>query len=179
MEIFKRAIVFFICTSAIVGAVVYFQQPPAPSTYSNSTYGVSLKYPSSWKLEETQDAVLGTSVVFKPAQTSLDCNLSLEFEDLTKRIAAPITLKKLTESEYSEMNKFYPEARLEYAGNVILAKRPARQLIYEDPATQIKRLRVWTIITNYAYIATYTAKKQDFESCLSDTKLMLESMIAK
>jgi len=155
---------------------------PEYKEYKNSEFGLTMKYPTNWKVEEKPERVLGTIVTFLPLQDETSCNLSLGFEDLTNQISFPITLEKYTSSVYSEINKFLPAGRLIDGKNSILAQRPAFEVNYvtDENSVKIKRSQVWTIIDKHAYIVTHTAKEQEFETCLKTVNPMIESInIAK
>ncbi len=131
--------------------------------YDNSAYGISIKYPKTWKLEPKQDPITGSIATFVSPEKG-NSAISLENVSLTHDIKAS-----------------NQDAVIVEEGKTNLANRPAYQIVYtkKDGGSTLKRLQVWTVKNNKAYVITYTADSDKYSKYLENAQEMINSFEIK
>jgi len=142
--------------------------------YNNSAYGISIKYPKTWKLDPKQDPITGSVATFVSpktgtSETSLE-NVNLIVENLPGQ---NITLDEFTH-EIKQSNK---DAIIIEESKTKLSNRPAYQIIYnkKEEGYNLKRLQIWTVKDNKAYVITYTAESDKYSNYLTNAQEMISA----
>lgn len=147
-------------------------------TYDNPIYGISIGYPQIWTMKENLDPITGSLATFiSPQEYGSDVfqeNLSLSVQNLVEKNA---TLAEYTRTSIQEIKLFFPNAEIVEEGNTQLAKRPAHQVVYTgtEEGYSLKRLQIWTVKDNKAYIITYTAENAKYFEYLKTVQKMINS----
>lgn len=147
-------------------------------TYNNTVYGISIKYPQHWQKTGTPDRITGNLVKFTlPKQGDADTyleNLNLIILDLpeTRR-----ELEQFTKFYLNEIEQSYQNTKIIEESKTQLATQSAYQVIYtfEEDKINVKRLQVWTVKDNKAYLITYTADIAKYSEYLSTVQTMINS----
>ena len=175
----KAVIGLGIATAATVIAFLFILIPRHNNLeiYNNTVYGISIKYPQQWQKAVTPDRITGNLVKFmSPEEGKADNypeNLNLIVQDL------PGTSRELEQFTkfYLDVVKSSPDAKIIQEGKTQLASRPAYQVIYtlKEDKIDIKRLQVWTVKDNRAYVITYTADIAKYSEYFSTVQTMINS----
>ena len=181
-SIWRKAIIGLgIATAATVIALFFIIIPRNNSleSYNNTVYGISIKYPPTWKKAVTPDRITGNLVQFiSPKEGNADTyseNLNLIVQD------SPETHKELeqfTKYYLDEVKQSTSNIKIIEEGKRKLANRPAYQVIYtfEEDGMNIKRLQVWMVKNNQAYIITYTADVAKYAEYFPTAQTMINSL---
>lgn len=163
--------------AAVASVIILLPRSETPSLlpYENSAYGISIKYPETWKLDSKQDPITGSLVKFLSPKTGTDTytdNLSLTIDNFPG--------KNPTLDEYTKQIKNYNRDVVEEA-NTKLANRPAYQIVSskQEGGRSLKSLQVWMVKDNKAYIITYTAESHKYSNNLEIAQKMISSFELK
>ncbi|RCJ19916.1 serine/threonine protein kinase [Nostoc sp. ATCC 43529] len=144
-------------------------------TYQDSSYGIKIQYPESWKIQETPNLITKKLVTFlSPKQTDTD--------DFQEFITITIenfsgTLKESQDLFIKEVQATLSDATIVNKSETTLAKKRANQLIFvgKDGNKNLKSLQIWTLKGNQAYVVTYLAAINDYDRFLPTAEKMIES----
>ncbi|WP_223280172.1 serine/threonine-protein kinase [Nostoc sp. PA-18-2419] len=144
-------------------------------TYQDSSYGIKIKYPESWKIQENLNSITQELVIFILPKTSDENNYQ---ELLTVSVEKFYgTLKESQDLFSNEIKDTLSDATIINTSETTLAKKQANQLIFisKDGKKNLKNLQVWTLKDNQAYVITYSAGIEDYERLLPTIEKMIES----
>ena len=140
--------------------------------------GISIKYPAAWKLVDHPDNAPGAIVGFaSPAQTAMDTfseNVNITFQDLAK----PMSLEQFSQLAMRQLTgTFKGEVRVLETESMELAGRPGFRFSYMSTMKEapLQMTHVWTLVGNRAYIFTYSAMEDDYETFSGEVNFMLKS----
>ena len=146
-------------------------------TYENDRYGLNIDYPETWKEKAGSGGVHSKEIVlFESPQGSAETpdrgTVSIMVEDLAS--SSP-SLKEYTDNYLQLIEKSFD---LEETKKTTLAKPPAWQIVFtgNNGKFQFKRLQIWTLKDNQAYVLTYTAPVDDYEEFEPTVQSMIESL---
>jgi len=152
-------------------------------TYAAPNSGIKIKYPKTWTKEETTNPITGTVVRFSsPKQGDRDPfqeNLSVEIHDLS---AEPVTDQQFTKEALKQIYQFVPNA------NIIIELKDQNignssgyQVVYtgRDGKQNLKRMQMWAVRNNKAYVLTYEAEEQKYLQFLPVAQKMIDSFEIK
>jgi hypothetical protein len=131
--------------------------------YRNTTLGISMNYPSSWKKIDQKSAGEKTFVTFAQSQ-ALFSRLVIEIDSLTSKNST------LRNPHIVGTNR-----------SAILAHLPAHKAIYREyepylvPGGQIKSMDIYTFIDNKAYHIIYKSELSKFKTYLPVVEKMINS----
>jgi serine/threonine-protein kinase len=146
--------------------------------YDNTVYGISIKYPENWEQTGTPDRITGNLVKFmSPKENDADTyteNLNLIVQDLPE---SRRELEQFTTFYLDEIKQYHQGFQIIAQDKKLLANQPANQVIYTltEEGINLKRLQIWTIKNNKAYIITYTADGDKYTKYLSTIQTMINS----
>ncbi|WP_392533474.1 protein kinase [Nostoc sp. C117] len=183
---YKRPKKFFIgvgITAALATFSLLLVQLQSPTqdflTYEDSTYGIKIKYPKNWKIQETPNLITKELVTFLPPKES-DAD---KFQDLLTITVEDFsgTLNESQDLFIKEVKDTLSDATIVNSSETTLANKRANQLIFsgKDGKKNLKNLQVWTLKGNQAYIITYSAAIDDYDRLLPTAKTMIESFELK
>lgn len=132
--------------------------------YENTLRGVSLEYPSTWEKKEN----VGPALLVLSTPTGANLNLLVQgqaSQSLTLEYYNELSLKQLAGLGATSLEQ----------NDAFLADEPAYQVIYTLKNETLKLWQIWMIKDNLAYLLTYTARAENFETHLADVQRMVES----
>jgi eukaryotic-like serine/threonine-protein kinase len=135
--------------------------------YENPTYGISMQYPSDWRISESNDHTTQIVEFDTPSAGSL-------IVTIVKLDKPNYNLKQFLDEKIQELN-IYTDQVEESTTNAILANQPAYSLIYTDTTTWDKVKEVGTIIGDKVYILTYSTNIQNYSTYLEIVDKMIDS----
>jgi photosystem II reaction center protein PsbP len=138
--------------------------------YENPTYGISMQYPSDWKIKNTIISNNSTTQIVEFDTPSAD-SLLVTIVELDK---PNYNLKQFLDEKVQELN-LYTDQVEEASTNAILASQPAYSLIYTDTTEWHEVKEVGTIIGDKVYILTYSTSTQNYSTYLAIVNKMIDS----
>ncbi|KAB8332565.1 serine/threonine protein kinase [Scytonema tolypothrichoides VB-61278] len=148
-------------------------------TYDSSNYFmIRMKYPKDWRIQKIEDRFTGDVAKFFPPpkndSNSFQPEVSVEMEDLKK----PISLPDYTNLKVNQITRYLTNPRINESHPTKLANLPAHEVIYTGKQEQfnVKRIAVWTVKDNKAYIVTYTAEESQYDTFLETAQAMMNSL---
>ncbi len=150
---------------------------PSPSASTMNTYtsakGFTIKYPSDWSLDETNAAV---AVLFLLPTHNATENLNVEVDNLTARDSvATVSEQLMTQAE--DYDNFTAVAE----NNTTLSGNQAYKIVYTATVNGdfVKVQQVWTVTAGKAYIITYKAAPNNYDTYASTAQQMIDSFTIK
>ena len=149
------------------------------STYEDKPYAFSVKYPNDWKKVEAPQP--GVAAVFvSPKENALDPfqeNINITLQDVPAQIA---TLKDFSDTVVMQMTKGFGNIKvLESKSFSFGGRQGYRVLFAADKPQAVNILTVWTIRRGVAYIFTFMAMKNRYETYMPLVEEMLKSFELK
>lgn len=145
---------------------------------SSNFFMLRMKYPKSWILQKIEDRFTGDVAKFFASQnndsSSFQPELSVEMQGLKK----PISLLDYTNSRVNEITQFLTSPRIHESRSTKLANLTAHEVVYTEKQKQysVKRMAVWTLKDNKAYIVTYAAEESQYDAFLKTAQEMINSL---
>lgn len=135
--------------------------------YEDSTYGIKVQYPENWKMDEKIPGV--AAILVNPRNGS---NLNIMLQWVTKEYR---DLKKYTDLGKEQLKKMVPGYTEIEQGETKLVGEPAFWIIYtgEIEGQLYKWKQLWTIKDEYAYLITFVAAIDDFDSSVKDADIIV------
>jgi eukaryotic-like serine/threonine-protein kinase len=163
--------------SAIAFLFIFIPRPHNLESYNNTVYGISIKHPAEWKKTENPDRITGNLVKFISSEdqgNNSPANLNLIIQDLPE---SRRELQQFTNFYLDVIKQSSPDTQIIQEGETELASKPAYQVIYtlKEDGNNIKRLQVWTVKDNRAYLITYTADIAKYSKSFSTAQTMINS----
>jgi eukaryotic-like serine/threonine-protein kinase len=176
----KAGISLGITTAAIATILLFIFIPRHNNLeiYNNTVYGISIKYPQNWEKTGTPDRITGNLVKFmSPKENDADTyteNLNLIVQDLPE---SRRELEQFNTFYLDEIKQYHQDSQIIAQNKKLLANQPANQVIYTltQEGINLKRLQIWTIKNNKAYIITYTADVDKYAKYLPKIQTMIDS----
>ncbi len=148
------------------------------SIYQNPIYGINIKYPINWIKQEQGSALTNDVAKFslppKSGSNSFPIEFTVEIQDLKQ----PTSLPDYTNSQEKVIQQFLTNAKIYEQHPTKLANLPAEEVVYtgKDEQYIVKRMAVWTLKNNRAYIITYTAEESEYDKFLKIAQEMINSL---
>lgn len=137
-------------------------QTQFPFLYRSDANGLSMKYPSSWRLIESEEN-LGTIATFKPEENE-SFLITPEVNIEVAQSSAPSLDKYTTDNVYQITQ--LPQAKIIDSRPIKLANGNGHKVIYTrvDPNNNLeqKYLQIWTLKGDRAYKMSYHANTDDY-----------------
>ncbi|TBR58943.1 serine/threonine protein kinase [Westiellopsis prolifica IICB1] len=176
--LWKALIGVGIVTASAIALVPILIPSEKLESYSNMTYGISIKYPQTWMLSEIPDSRTGSLAKFISPKES---NSDQYQENVILFVNLPANNKKLdeyTRNSITEIKQFFPDAKIISEGKTELAKLPAYQIVYtgKEEGNDVQVLQVWTIKDNRIYLINYTAQVSKYSKYLKSAQTMIHSL---
>ena len=165
--------------------------PPTTSdilTYQNSSYGITIQYPTNWTKDEQDFDPNGTATnivaLISPLTSRFDRyseTLYLSMERLTDQ---NMTLGEYAISQITDYNKTLTDFNLiELNTNITLGEdnKPAYRLIYtdRDDGINYKTMEIGTIIGDKVYYIEYIAEEKKYSNYMPTIQRMINSLEIK
>ena len=163
-----------------IGSLAFLRQKdPEPkialSLYENTDYGFKVERPELWSIQNRDDFFATGVTFFAPLENDSDGfkeRVSILVEDLP----SDVSLEQYTEDSIAEIKKL-SDPNVGDAQTVNLGTNEGRQIIYigEVNNNTVQRMQTWAIEDNRAYIVTYTARPDSYNTYLPTVEQMIES----
>ncbi len=143
--------------------------------YENPSYGIKIKYPQNWEIQNINNPITGEVVAFlSPPQikaNKLQEKLTISVEDF------PGTLDEFSNSSINDIKNHMAKAKIVNTSSTTLAQKPAEQLVFtgKDGQNSLKNLQVFTLKADKAYVITYTAQINNYEDFIKTANNMIKS----
>lgn len=148
-------------------------------TYLNTDYGVEMKYPYGWDVNEEADGIV---VAFmSPAESADDRfreSVNLVMNDLSGQ---GMTLDIYRDIAVEQITGALENVELLEAESATLDGNPAFRLVYSADGTygRLQFMQLMTIKDDISYILTYTAEPGSFDTYRNSVDSMLDSFRIK
>ncbi|MGL5831742.1 MAG: PsbP-related protein, partial [Waterburya sp.] len=145
------------------------------SLYQDPSQGFEVGYPELWS-KENRDDFFATGVIFLSPLENAQDTFKEQVSILVEVLPQDMSLAKYTEESIAEIKRL-SDPNVSTAQTINLGKQEARQVIYsgEENGTPVRRMQTWSIKNNQAYVITYTAQPDSYESYLPTVEKMIES----
>jgi eukaryotic-like serine/threonine-protein kinase len=152
--------------------------------YENHIYGIRIKYPQTWKIQEIGQNNTNTIdvVKFLPPPKKVPSPSATEITVEVENLKQPISLGEYTNSKVNEITQFLTNAKIDESHPTQLANQPAHQIVYSGKGDKtdkytIKRKAIWTLKNNNkAYLITYTAEAGEYDDFLKMAEEIMYSL---
>ncbi|MEM7757168.1 MAG: protein kinase [Cyanobacteria bacterium P01_A01_bin.40] len=157
------------------------QQSPEPESelllYENSNQGFRINYPDVWSQQNRDDFFATGVIFFSPLEDDSDLfkeRVSILVEDLPENTS----LSEYTEQSLAEIKKL-SDPNVGAAKTINLGQGFGRRIVYsgEENGSTVRRMQIWSVQDNQAYIITYTARPESYETYLPIVEKMIESFV--
>ena len=178
----KRIKLLIIAVSVMLVAIAFSlifitdSDRPQFAEYRNENYGIALKYPQDWTVEELEDPITGEiAVLVSPLENASDSfqekiylsinNLSTDREEYGRYL-----LNKMQNTS-NIMNVTYKQ------DSAILANLPAQSIIYQRKQENIdlQQQEIFTVKNGKVYALTYIAEKNKYQKFLDTVNRVIKS----
>jgi eukaryotic-like serine/threonine-protein kinase len=148
------------------------------SVYENPNYSIQIQYPLSWRVLPIGDPFTGDIVKFWSPPTSSTKKITTEVNINVENLKESISLEGYTNISVNEITQFFTDAIIHESYSTKLSNLPAHQVIYsgKEEGYNVKRMAVWTLKNNKAYIITYTAEESQYDKYLKTAQKMINSL---
>jgi serine/threonine-protein kinase len=132
--------------------------------YQDNDLKIKIDYPETWA-KQKHDDILSRRIILipdDPDSSSERNNLSINVEDLS---SATISLSQYTQETVAALKKFSSATEINGPNDVTVSSSQGSKVIFlavEDGKEQ-KKMQIWTLRQNKAYIITYTADRDKFD----------------
>ncbi|ELS00402.1 serine/threonine protein kinase [Xenococcus sp. PCC 7305] len=162
--------------TTFIGVAAFFLASKAPvpreDTYINANYGIKVEYPQNWTIQETDDPLYPGIIFLSPEENNTD-NFLEQVKFSVERLSIILSLNEYTEEAIKEIAT--SNSIIEPPKKITVANREGRKVIYQGQ-DGLKRLEVWTIRNQKAYIATYTAETDKFGKFSKQADKIIQSL---
>ncbi len=141
-------------------------------SYENSNYGIKVERPQNWSIQEEDDFVNPGIIFLSPEENNAD-NFQEKVKFSVEKLSTPLSLNEYTEQAVREIAS--SNSIIEQPKNITLANREGRKVIYQGKNGR-KRLEVWMIKNQKAYIVTYTAEADKFKKFFKQADNIIQSL---
>ena len=140
--------------------------------YENANYGIAVTQPEDWSVQ-VEDDFLNPGIIFlSPPENDAD-----DFQEKVKlsieNLSLPLSLNEYTEQAVKEITN--SNLLIEPPKPITLAHREGRKVIYQGQDNK-KRLEVWMLKNQKAYIVTYTAESDKFQKFFPQAEKIIQSL---
>ena len=150
-------------------------EPEERSLYRDSALGFRVNYPQTWS-EEQRDDLFAEGVVFlSPLEDEQDrfmerVNISVEM------LPQDASLTQYTQQSVAEIEQL-SDPNVGEASEVVLDDREGRLVVYngEENGNPVRRMQVWSLANDRAYVITYTARSESYSRYLPIANEIIES----
>lgn len=162
----------FISLGAIFAVIFALVNQHRYVTYDNPNYGIELERPKNWSIQEEDDLFEPGFMLLAPEENNQD-NFRERVKVSVENLSKPLSTNEYAEKTLREIKK--SNTIIEQPQDITFANREGRKIIYTGQ-DGMKRMEVWTIKNQKAYIATYTAEPDQFDKFSKQAKKIIESI---
>jgi len=147
------------------------------STYENSTYGITIKYPNGWDIDES-GGIHGTdiNIVTFSSPNQTDSAIVNLHQDKQDNIGSNMT--NFLKSELSYYKNNLRDFQIGTISNNLLAGNNGYKMLFtytDNNGSKMKDMEVGTVIGDKAYYIIYDVKESLFNNYLPIIQTMLNS----
>jgi eukaryotic-like serine/threonine-protein kinase len=156
----------------IFAGILFLSNKPQYVAYNNSDYDFELERPENWSIYEENGLLESGVILLAPEENNQDDfreRVKVSVENLSK----PLSINEYTEQAFKEIKNF--NTIIEPPQDISFANREGRKIIYTGQ-DGMKRMEVWTIKNQKAYITTYTAEPDKFDKFGKQAEKIIESI---
>ena len=144
-------------------------------SYENSDYKIKIERPQKWMIQEEDGPPYPGIIVISPQENNTD-NFQEQVKFSVEQLDFPYSLNEYTDETIGEIEK--SNSIIEKPKKITLANREGRKVIYQGKDGR-KRLQVWAIKNQKAYIVTYTAEPDKFKKFSKQADTIIQSLEIK
>ncbi|MEM8832572.1 MAG: serine/threonine-protein kinase [Cyanobacteria bacterium P01_G01_bin.19] len=145
------------------------------SFYESIDRGFRVNYPQAWSRQNRDDFFATGVTFFSPLENNLD-RFKEQVSVLVENLPSDVSLEQYTADSISEIKKL-SDPNVGEAKKVNLGEYEGRQIAYrgEVNGNPVRRMQTWSIKNNQAYVVTYTAQPESFDSYLPMVEAIIDS----
>ncbi|WP_019508762.1 serine/threonine-protein kinase [Pleurocapsa sp. PCC 7319] len=145
------------------------------SLYENPSQGFRVNYPEVWSKQNRDDFFATGVVFFSPLEDDSD-RFKERVSVLVENLSSEMSLAQYTDESIAEIKRL-SDPKVGAAQSIILGQSEARQVVYhgEENGNRVQRMQTWSVKNKQAYVITYTAKPDSYDSYLPTVEKMIES----
>jgi serine/threonine protein kinase len=146
-------------------------------SYDNTAQGIKMKYPDNWDKQEAPNAITKEVVEFISPKES-DADRFRERLIVTVEPTIDKTLDEYTKLSKQEIINLDKNAKIDEEGESTLAGNNGYRVIYitKEGDRELKKLDVWTMKNDNAYLITYVAEAGKYKQFLPVVEKMIKSL---
>ena len=176
--LFPTAIATVVLLIVGVGGWFFSQRETAPEImqpFENQEQGFRIDYPEVWT-QESRDGIFARGAVFssplEDASDKFQEQISVSVEDLPSNMS----LAEYTDESLAQIEKL-SDPNVAPPQTVNLGDKTARRVIYNglEDGNWVRRMQTWSVVGDRAYVITYTALPENYDSYLPTVEKMIES----
>jgi eukaryotic-like serine/threonine-protein kinase len=146
------------------------------AAYTDEDFKIKLDYPENWS-KQKRDEIFFKGIILIPDDADSNNarnNLSINIEDLSNK---PVSLSQYTEDALNDIKKFSAANEIIGPQEITVASNQGIKVIFstQENGQAIKKMQIWTLQQNKAYIITYTADKDKFDQHLDAIEKIIKS----
>jgi serine/threonine-protein kinase len=144
-------------------------------SYENRDYGFKIDYPKVWTKEQRDD-FFTRGVLFSSSLDGANDNFEENVSILVENLAPNTSIDGYTNDSIQEIKKL-SDPSVTAPQSVSIANKMGKTVTYqgEENGQLVQRRQTWTVNGDRAYILTYTATPEQFDTYLPTVEKMLES----
>jgi serine/threonine-protein kinase len=147
------------------------------ASYDNTAQGIKIKYPDNWTKQEESNAITKEVVQFISPKES-DADKFQERLIVTVEPTSNKTLDEYTKLSKQEILNLDKNAKIAEEGESTLAGKSGYRVVYttKEGNQEFKKLNVWTMKNDKAYLITYEAEAGKYDQFLPVVEKMIKSL---
>lgn len=151
--------------------------------YENTNYGIKIKYPQNWKLQDKEDpAFTGDIAILVPPEAKEDdCQVSMTIAVDEFQGNSP-SIEDYKNSVKEKINTLNPNTKIaDESASAKLSNSSAYKLVYprQDGQCNLQVMEIGTIKNNKAYYITYKASANVYDNFLKPVEEIINSIEIK
>lgn len=152
------------------------REPTEDGFLTYEKHGIKAEYPQNWGIEELNLGAQSGAKFWSHQQDPSD-TFSENVVVVVAPLDPPISLKEFTEQNIEELENTIPNVKILTSTDSMLDKNQAHMLIvtYSLDQLNLKSLQVWTVKDNKAYLVTYVAKVEEYDTFLETAQKIMSS----
>lgn len=147
------------------------------ASYDNTAQGIKMKYPDNWDKQEAPNAITKEVVEFISPKES-DADRFRERLIVTVEPTINKTLDEYTKLSKQEILNLDKNTKIDEEGESTLASQDGYRVVYttKEGNEELKKLEVWTLKYEKAYLITYEAEAGKYKQFLPVVEKMIKSL---
>ena len=149
-------------------------EPEIMQPFESEEQGFRINYPESWSQQNRDDMFAAGAIFSSPLgdETDFQEQIGVLVEDLPN----DMSLAQYTEESLAQIKKL-SDPNVAPPQTVNLGEKTARRVIYNglEDGNWVRRMQTWLVVGDRAYVITYTALPESYDSYLPTVEKMIES----